>query len=152
MTEAKINGERGIGERGIAALHSTRSWAKFVGVVAIVGGVISIINTAVVLWFPRPLPANAPQYLAGMRQAIGISGIVFTLVVYGLAAWFALAYGRGLTTGLSHTDGSGLEAALWWQRRYWTLQGVLTIVAIVVLVLLLVTPFILFVVGNVAAT
>lgn len=148
MPETGMDRDLYIRERGIAALGGTRGWATFVGVIALVSGVLGIINVMLFLASPRSLFADMPARFAGLRQFLSIAVVVWNVVVYGLVSWFALAFARALATNVTRSDGGGLETALWWQRRYWTLQGVLTIVAMVVFVLALLLPLVLFALSN----
>jgi hypothetical protein len=125
-----------VGPRGVEALRRTRGWARLAGVMTIAMAAITVISFLVHLGlsFDRAtrLPLNVNTSLG---YGLGILVAVWTVVVGGLGGWFALAYARGLETDLRRANGGGLEDALWWQRRYWTLQGVLTIIFIVLFVL-----------------
>src|SRR5699024_4892691 len=86
-----------------------------------------------------PEARHVMAWVSGLVLAGAIVGIVGSC----LFAWFALQYGRGIKACLEQRSGERLEEALWWQRRYWTLQGVLMIIGMVVAVLGIVTAIVL---------
>ncbi|MGH8274129.1 MAG: hypothetical protein ACRES9_07750 [Gammaproteobacteria bacterium] len=111
-----------------------------VGIVAIVAAVVTVANA--VVYFPLQ-HHHSTHSIVPLDEGIVVVGAIVNVVIYGLTAWFALQYGRGLASSMRNKDAAELEAALWWQRRYWTLQGVLMIVFIVFSVLAAAAPIIL---------
>lgn len=116
-------------------MRRTWPWARLAGIAALAAAVLTVVDALMYLILPHAQPANAPPYFAALGEGVVVAGAVVNFVIYGFSGWFALQYGRGLAASLGGADAARLEAALWWQRRYWTLQGVLMIIFIAIFVL-----------------
>lgn len=135
MNTTEDNTAPRIHEKSIAALRATRPWALVVSVVALVLAAASLVHLFVYsLAGLQVLPAGSPQYLTVMFSGFLVVGAILGLVANALFAWFSLQYGRGIKATLEQQSAERLEEAMWWQKRYWTLQGVLVIVGIVLAV------------------
>ena len=131
-------------ERGIEALRRTRPWALFTGIMAFIFAAYSLFNASVYMFFRPHFPLGTssqqlpPEVVAAVVKLLFVAGIVTGIVglcVNCLFGWFAIQYGRSIKSSLERGSAEGLESAMWWQRRYWTLQGVMLIVGIVVAIL-----------------
>ncbi len=143
MGGSESGGPPRVNAAGIAALRATRPWALFAGIVALVLAALGVIDACVYsLGSPPALPSGTPPHVAAMVSGLATLGAVVGVVVNGLFAWFALRYGRGIKLSLEGASGERLEEALSWQRRYWTLQGVLMIIMIIVFVCAIVAAII----------
>ncbi|HEX5313905.1 MAG TPA: hypothetical protein VFX38_03225 [Gammaproteobacteria bacterium] len=118
------------GARGLALLASTRRWAIVVGLVFAIFAALMIASYLARFFGDRP--ANlSPEIWKFSRIALLVLAVL-VLLLQGALSCFALQYGRRIGHSLARMDPVLLETALWWQRRFWTLQGAL-IMAVLIL-------------------
>jgi sterol desaturase/sphingolipid hydroxylase (fatty acid hydroxylase superfamily) len=143
MPEIEASETPRIHAAGIAALRATRPWALFVGIVALVLAAIGVINAFIYsLGPPLKLPPGTSAQVSALASGFATLSAIVGVVVYGLFGWFALQFARKIKASLSAANPEKLEEALWWQRRYWTLQGILLIVTIIIAVLVFIVSII----------
>ncbi len=136
MIETEADVPPRLGPRGVAALRASRPWALLVGIIAFVLAALGVVDAFVFSLVGLPdLSARGELHAASLVTGFATLSALIGVVICGLSGWFALQYGRRVKSGLDEASPQQLEAALWWQRRYWTLQGILMVVLIVVAVL-----------------
>ncbi|MGH8226071.1 MAG: hypothetical protein ACRER1_07980 [Gammaproteobacteria bacterium] len=143
MSDLAATGPLGVSGRGLEALRSTRRWVLLVAIlmlVALVGGVVGNLIYAV----RGSIPSNLPPELRQVTRLMHLGFAISTLLIDGVFAWFALQYARHLGSSLRTGDPAVLEAAFWWQRRFWTLQGAL-VIAFIALYIIGIIAFIVFI-------
>ncbi len=129
MSDITAAGTLGVSGRGLEALRGTRRWALLVAIFMLLTMAAGIAGNLIYAARGLGPPGVSPE----LRQAVRFMHLGFAicaLFIDGAFAWFALQYARRLGASLRTGDSAALEAAFWWQRRFWTLQGVLIIVFI----------------------
>lgn len=132
-----------IGQSGIGTLKRTRPWALFVGIIAFVGAAANIFKLLqLLLAAPSSyLPASVPSSMAPFIFTEQLVASVVGVGIGCLFGWFALRYSHHLKTCMETMDPRRLEDALWWQKRYWTLQGGVVILCIVLAIVGMIAAF-----------
>lgn len=122
-----------IGPRGISAMRRTRPWALLISIIVLIGVAINLVDLFVRVLAPMPIVApDVPQKMVSVIITTSIVFGIAGIVVGSLGAWFALQYGRRIKVCLDTMSSQTLEDALRAQRHFWTFQGVMMIVGIVV--------------------
>lgn len=118
---------------GLAALRGTRPWALAVGGVWLAGLVAGGLWMVFFLanFPPQEMPHGAWTAVRAFMAGTWALEAVFVVAF----ATLALQYGRRLGTTLRGGDAAQLEAALYAQRRFWTLAGAVTIAMIAIWIL-----------------
>lgn len=122
----------------VDALAGTRPWVLFLGILGFIAtglfvlvAVIGIVSTM----------AGGPN---GFPAAIGL-GVVYLViaVVYAAASYYLFSYGQRIGDYLNGRDVRQLEEALFAQKSFWKLLGI--VVAIYLGLVALIIPVMLFI-------
>ena len=123
------------------SLRSAGSWAKVVGVVGIVVGILFIMIAVITL---NPPPATYgggkegfEDLLATDKTAAGLGAAIFIItgVIFIISAIFSFSFGSRILNALKSNDQNGLERGFAALRNYYALRAiVLIIIALILLI------------------
>lgn len=121
----------GVSDAIITELRKTKPWVRLIGFLAAVG----LILTAVVLAIGTLASVMGPGAMRG-PAILGLGLQLGALVLYFLTAKFLIGYSRSIGKLEETGSSEDLIMALANQRKFWTMQGVLILIAVVVGLLL----------------
>jgi len=121
--------------RSIQALAATQTWARLAGISLLVLACVELALGIANLFHHPAFPGNMPISPRDMFKFTALNSMleVAAITIYAVTGWYALRYARRLqrVRQPARPKSEDIAVALGAQQRYWRLQGVATIVFIV---------------------
>ncbi|VAW80045.1 hypothetical protein MNBD_GAMMA12-3259 [hydrothermal vent metagenome] len=130
------NLSREVSNSVLASLGSTKPWALFIGIVIILVSLLTFIRLFSMMVLPvkmLALPGSIGSLVFVMMLMTGLFGI--SLMLMGI---YLIKYSSSIGRLLVSRDAGDLDSSILAQKKFWTLAGIVTLVAVILVVILII--------------